>query len=122
MSKLKSSSKLSQEEKEVTAKFVDTFVSCSLEIEDLAETVQEVQQHTHTKTCRKYGTTCRFGYPKFPSNRTIIAQPLKKENFPSKRAYNNEKKRLKEILEKVKEVLTELDEEENLTSFQILSW
>ena len=37
---------------------------------------QEVQTHRHTQTClKKGGSSCRFGYPKFPSAKTIIAKP-----------------------------------------------
>ena len=37
---------------------------------------EEVQTHRHTQTClKKGGSSCRFGYPKFPSTKTIIAKP-----------------------------------------------
>ena len=123
MSKLKASSILNKEEREVAANFVDAFVTCSLDIEALTDTVKEVQEHYHTKTCRKHNTTCRFGYLRFPSNRTLIAQPLNKEAFLSERAYTEEKKRLKDVLDLVKEVLAQLKEEElrAITIEQILS-
>ena len=34
---------------------------------DVAEIAKQVNQHHHTKTCRKHGTSCRFNYPKPPS-------------------------------------------------------
>ena len=123
ISKLKNSSTLTEKEKEVASNFVDAFVTCSLDIEALTDTVKEVQAHYHTATCRKHNTTCRFGYPRFPSNKTIIAQPLNKMNFSSERAYIAEKNKFKVILDSVKEVLTQLEEEQLkiITIEQILS-
>ena len=92
MSKLKTSCTLNSEEKDVAAKFVDAFVTCSLDIDAITDIVKEVQEHSHTQTCLKRTKACRFGYPKFPSNRTLIAQPLNKDNFISKEAYDEEKK------------------------------
>ena len=60
----------------VLEKFVDTFVSCSLKDPNVKNIAKEVQVHKHTKTCKKKGTVCRFGFPRFPSKQTIIAQPL----------------------------------------------
>ena len=42
----------------------------------VAEIARKVNQHHHTKTCRKYKTVCRFKMPKLPSKKTIIAKPL----------------------------------------------
>ena len=33
------------------------------------------QVHTHSVACRKHGTTCRFHYPKPPSDKTLLAKP-----------------------------------------------
>ena len=122
MNKLRSSKPhLDPGERAVVAKFVDKFVTCSLDDEDLADTVKEVQKHSHKgslekKTgCYTKGPKCRFSYPRFPSEKTIIAQPLKKEDINPKmsdRAFEKKSKELKEILEKVKEVLVGLDEDE----------
>ena len=38
--------------------------------------VGEVQKHKHTKSCRKYNTPCRYGFPRLPSPETLIAKPL----------------------------------------------
>ena len=40
--------------------------------------VSKVQIHHHTKSCRKYGTICRFSFPKFPTTETILAIPVDK--------------------------------------------
>ena len=47
---------------------------------DVISMVEEVNQHHHTKTCRKKSTECRFHFKKFPSQRTIIARPPKGES------------------------------------------
>ena len=38
--------------------------------------VSQVQVHHHTKSCKKYGTNCRFSFPKFPTKETILAIPV----------------------------------------------
>ena len=59
---------------------VDEFTTVSLHGNtvghDVARIAEEVNVHHHTKTCRKYNETCRFNYPRFPSHKTIIAQPV----------------------------------------------
>ena len=78
--KLKNSEMLTKADTEVLATFVDTFITVStskgLVGEDIATTVKEVNQHKHTKTCRKYGGQCRFNYPRPPAPHTIIIQPV----------------------------------------------
>ena len=48
--------------------FVNEFVTVSTNPEivgdDVAEIVNEVNKHHHTKTCRKRSSICRFNYPK----------------------------------------------------------
>ena len=64
---------------EKAPKFIDTIISCSTNTKDaiLNKIVKEVQVHHHTKSCRKGKQNhCRFGYPKPPSSRTLIAVPL----------------------------------------------
>ena len=33
--------------------------------------------HHHTKTCRKYESTCRFYFPRLPTLRTIVSTPAR---------------------------------------------
>ena len=121
MSKLKdvkNPKPLEPKDKEVLAKFVDKFVTCSLKDENLSKIVQEVQKHSHRgnvekKTgCFKKGPTCRFNFPRLPSERTIIATPLKKEEGISEEAFTAKKKKLRKIIEDVKKELINLTEEE----------
>ena len=41
---------------------------------EIVEIVRAVNIHNHTRTCRKYDTTCRFGFLKFPIWRTLISK------------------------------------------------
>ena len=89
--------------------FIESFISCSLQDENVSHIVKEVQIHNHSKTCRKYGTKCRFGFPKFPSERTIVAQPLLEKNFPSKKDFEKHQKKLQTVFDKVRKVLDDMD-------------
>ena len=83
-----------EEEHEVT-KFIDTVVICSSDPSDVelllirkctnkravaeraVSIARMVNQHKHSRSCKKYGPTtsvCRFHYPKYPSTRTIITK------------------------------------------------
>ena len=64
--------------KEVLSEFADLFISCSLKNPRTKHIVEVVQRHNHTKACRKYGTKCRFYYPRFPSLKTIVSVPFNK--------------------------------------------
>ena len=94
-----------EEDKEVhIKKLIDKWVSCSLEEktqinikakkenEDetdqmlidkanikLIQKVKESNVHRHTDSCRKYGTACRYDFPRFFTDETIIAKELSKD-------------------------------------------
>ena len=57
----------SDENLSIITKFVDTFSTVSTHPAivgtEVSEIAKEVNQHKHTKTCRKYLTTCRFNFP-----------------------------------------------------------
>ena len=44
----------------------------------VANTVCDCNRHHHTKSCKKYDTSCRFNVPHFPSKETLVAVPLSK--------------------------------------------
>ena len=120
MAKLRlSSSNLNEEDKAVLSKFVDKFIKCSLDEDeyddDFIDIVNSVQKHNHSHTCYKKGPSCRFGFPRLPSERTIIATPLDKKCM-SERQFRAEKRKLKDILSKVKTQLESLNEEELVTT------
>ena len=92
----------------ILCRFIDTFISCSLE-NTVSDIVKEVQIHHHTKTCRKYGSKCRFNFPKFPSEETIIAQPLCEDDFPTQLDMHKYQRELESVLTKVRHVLENMD-------------
>ena len=77
--KLRTNKCITPEDKEVLIKLINCFTTVSLcpaEVgADVATTAEEVNKHSHTITCRKYGGTCRFNFPRFPSKKTVIAGP-----------------------------------------------
>ena len=103
---------LEEYEERAVINFANTFTSVSLSPAVVGEKVSEiakaVNRHRHTKACRKYNTTCRFFFPKFPIWTTVIASPRKvvtdTVNTDAPNRENPEK-----LLKKVKEVL--LDDE-----------
>ena len=73
---------------EEVTKLIDAIISCSTNSgdADLDQIVREVQVHHHTKTCKKGARNyCRFGYPRLPSNETIIALPLEIEDVDERK-------------------------------------
>ena len=78
--KLKNTEKLLEEDTTSLVNFVDSFITVTTNKqvvgEDVAKTVKEVNQHKHSKTCRKHGTNCRFNYSRPPAPHTIVVQQL----------------------------------------------
>ena len=108
---------LSEKQCDILADFVDRFTCCSLQNE-VSEIVRQVQIHKHSRTCSKYGMTCRFSYPKFPSKKTFIAQPLSKTDFESDAKYKATVSKYTATLDSVRKVLGNL-EEDKLASYSV---
>ena len=89
--------------------FADRFTTVSLSPYIVGERAsgiaQKVNCHHHTMACRKYGTTCRFKFPKFPVWETLLAQPTKNENEYDK----NLVKEYENLLKKVRQLLLDED-------------
>ena len=64
--------------KETISKLIDEWISVSIKTGDatLDNLVKDLNTHKHSKSCKKYGTECRFHFPRFPSDETLIAAPL----------------------------------------------
>ena len=66
--KLRHNDKLEMQDISCLTTFVDEFSTVTTDPavvgEDVAEIVTEVNQHHHTKTCRKRSSVCRFNFPK----------------------------------------------------------
>ena len=64
---------------EDVANLADELITCKLpedETSTLYSIVSTVQKHDHTKSCLKKHGKCRYGFPKLPSDRTLLAKPL----------------------------------------------
>ena len=97
---------------------INKWISCSLdtENEDLRKLVKEVNVHKHTNSCKKGNNPCRFSFPRLPSNKTLISNPLSEDDLDkisddkkkkeAKAALEKKKNDAKEILEKVKKKIT----------------
>ena len=90
---------------------IDKWSSCSIDTGDkvLDELVKTFQIHRHTKSCRKKNCYCRYGFPKFPSDKTLIAKPLDEED-PIKKKKLVE--RVLNILERVYDALKKFKRDE----------
>ena len=108
--KLRSNTKLENEDKNALREFIDEYTTVSIHEntvgEDVAKIAQEVNKHHHTKTCRKHDTTCRFNYPRYPAPHTIIVEPCKEETTEAAESLLI---RYREILRKVRVVLENED-------------
>ena len=98
---------------------VEKWISCSLknDSEELNELVRKVQIHKHTPSCQRKGK-CRFSYPRFPSERTIIACPPK-DDMPEderKDLINKAGLLLKKVITALEEI-KDLDEDPDLDDF-----
>ena len=69
---------------------------------NLDKIVKAVQVHKHTKkSCLKHGHGCRFNFPRFPSDETLIAKPYSNPELDEKQT-KAKIEAAKKILEKVK--------------------
>ena len=80
--KLRDDEQLTDDEKEAIVKLTDMFISCSLNpdtahkdktlAKKLVEIIKSVNCHNCTNPCKKYGDSCKYGYPKFPLKKTLF--------------------------------------------------
>ena len=68
-------------------------------------------RNEHTEACKKRNNFCRFSFPKLPSDRTLIAKPLSEEEL-GKTKCEEQRFNAKNLLDKVKEHLQGMEEEE----------
>ena len=92
----------------------EKLISCDIpEANDMKKIVSEVQQHNHTKSCMKYNGTCRYGFPRLPSPKNLIAKPLSKE-MPQKEK-ESIKSKASETLTKAKNFIQSSDFDRNMS-------
>ncbi len=100
--------RLDKDDDEEVCAFVDKYISCQLPGEDdeeLRKIVMDVQMHRkgHSPTCKKGKKTCRFNFPRPPSQHTYICRPqdevedAENENRSSLLTENEAKKLLSQV-------------------------
>ena len=96
-------------EERAVINFANKFTTVSLNPATVGEKVSEIAKtvniHKHTRACRKYGTSCRFGFSKLPSWKTLIARPLLLPPAELKEKIENYEK----VLRIVKELIDDED-------------
>ena len=96
-------------------KFVDNYVSCKADSDDLSDLVN-LQRHKHSKTCKKRGhSICRFNFPLPPMPKTMILEPLSETDLDE-----NEADMLKEALGRIRSMLNLINADENMTFVEFL--
>ena len=105
------SPKLDEDDDAKVIDFIDKHVSCSVpdDSESLARLVTELQTHSHTRSCKR-NSSCRFGFPRPPSPRTVISRKADTPELLSS------VKTARELLTKVYTRLTEWDGFQPLTT------
>ena len=115
----------SEDPEDEVIEFIDKYISCEVppeSDEELHEIVTNVQTHSknHTKLCRKGSKVCRYNFPKPPSNRTFICEPVDRmqgnEDDPNFQAALNSRKdeegQAKQTLKTIWELIAGTDAEE----------
>ena len=96
-------------------KFVDSYVSCKADSDDLSDLVN-LQRHKHSKTCKKRGhPICRFNFPIPPMPKTMILEPLSETDLEE-----NEAEMLKEALGRIRSMLNSINADEAMTFVEFL--
>ena len=95
--------------------FVDSYVSCKADSDDLTELVN-LQRHKHSKTCKKRGNAvCRFNFPLPPMPRTMILEPLSETDLDE-----NVADILKKALGQIRSLLDSIKADETMTFDEFL--
>ena len=99
-------------------KFVEGYVTAAIpeSDENLKTLVTELQRHTHSASCKKKGSSCRFNFPRPPSERTILSKPETKEGTDPEQLVILRKQAC-DTLNKMKECM---DKYEDLTNTSLL--
>ena len=72
---------------------------------DVVMIVKKCYIHSHTKSCKKYSSECRFRFAKFPMWKTILTRTMKDKGKDCEAV----KTKLNNILKKVKELINDKD-------------
>ena len=77
--------KLGEDSDEQVVKYIDQYQTCEIPInEELSKQVLQLQKHVHSASCRRNGS-CRYQYPRLPSDATVIAKESDKASLNNKK-------------------------------------
>ena len=104
-------------------KIAGAYVTCELPSNDdpLYQTVLEVQRHSkgHSKTCRKTGKTCRFGFPHPPSENVFMTgNKISCKQVPQE-TLNNLGKKVTNLKTALEDIDSAISTEELLQKFDL---
>ena len=66
---------------------------------ELLDIVNSVNIHSHTQTCKKYLTVCRFNFGKYPVWKTLISKPFKLLTSEMREKYSKVLKKVRNIID-----------------------
>ena len=90
--------------------FTDWAVTCSLKNPTTKDLVTKVNKHQHfDRSCRKRSSDCRYGFPRFPTVKTILSVPSRILYRDDDDKRKEEENNAESIKFKVKEVLNNSD-------------
>ncbi|PJE78258.1 ATP-dependent RecD-like DNA helicase [invertebrate metagenome] len=79
-------------------RYVDKYVTCSLDVDDDMQEFIKMQVHKHSKTCKKGGrSVCRFGFPLPPLPNTMLLEPLETDVDEYRQKYSEIHARMNEF-------------------------
>jgi hypothetical protein len=135
--KFQTKEELLEHEEEAIVAFINKFTTCTLNeaviapktddndlkkrANEVIKIVRKVNIHRDTKSCRKYQTKCRYGFPRFPIWRTLISRPLEvfgEDCTALKNKYATVLKDVKDLLnekEVIENILAEYPKENDKT-------
>ena len=113
---IKDAPKIGIQDDEEVCQFIDHYVRCCIpEDEELSKLVTKLQKHRHSATCRRHGT-CRFHYPRPPSQSTVIAREAHKDQLS-----NDELSKIQEVLSVVRKTLDDKNTPDDITLMDLLA-
>ncbi len=98
------------------AKFIDSWISTKVEVNEDEKEYLNYQIHKHSSSCRKRGEAiCRFGIPFFPMKGTVILKPLEDNEVDEERLH-----KLKESYQELRTTLNKMGEGLDISHEQFL--
>ena len=115
-------SSLEESDKRIILDLAEKLISCEIPSDDvkLADQVEKLQNHRCRNSCQKKNVeskTCRYGFPKLLSERTLLAEPL---DMADEQERETKLKEYQDTLIRAKEVLTNADPTKDMSFSEYL--